>query len=84
MTKQELIDQFLLQTEGINEVDYGDFKRKVGAYLARLEEGLGRRNHDVELTCQEIKRIVVFNPRGSITEARAQIGVLARRLRDQM
>ncbi|MCB0365887.1 MAG: hypothetical protein H6624_07130 [Bdellovibrionaceae bacterium] len=84
MNKRELVEQFLNNTSGLNEVDYGDFKRKVGLYLMRLEEGLGASSPDVQLLCDEIRRIVVYQPSGNIRQTRQRTLELADKLRSKI
>ena len=42
MNKSEVFGQFVLAIENMNEVEFGDYKRKLGTYLLRLTESLDR------------------------------------------
>ncbi|MCB0384771.1 MAG: hypothetical protein KDD43_05210 [Bdellovibrionales bacterium] len=84
LNKNQLVEQFLSCTRNLNEVEYGDFKRKVGLYLQRMEEGLGTSSPDVEMLCQEIRRIVVFQPSGNINQTRQRAIELAQKIRSQV
>lgn len=84
MTKQEAVDHFIKNTTSLTEVEYGDFKRKVGLYLQRLEEGLNSPSSDVQILCDEVRRFVVYQPTGDIEQARHRCLELARRIGQQI
>lgn len=75
------VKKFLEQVHWLHEAEYGDFKRKVGLYIERLEEanpelqkGLGQR------VMAEMKTQVLYNPSGDIESTRRQIMQLANEL----
>ena len=78
---QEALKTFIEQIRWLYEPEYGDFKRKVGLYIQRLEEkhpelaqGLAK---DV---LAEIKTKVIYNPSGDIEATRRQILQMAHEL----
>ena len=81
MKDQKYIENFVNRVENIHEFEYGDFKRKVGLYLNRLEGQLGpSTTKDHKIVLQEIKQSVVYSPNGDIEATREQTVRLARRL----
>jgi hypothetical protein len=60
------------KVDGLVEVDYGDFKRKVGQYLLRLEQALRGHAEAAELLTRiaKIRQEVVYAPVGQVETAR--------------
>lgn len=78
---QEALKTFIEQIRWLYEPEYGDFKRKVGLYIQRLEEThpeLAQGRAKDVLT--EIKSKVIYNPSGDIEATRRQILQMAHAL----
>jgi hypothetical protein len=78
---QEAVKTFIDQIRWLYEAEYGDFKRKVGLYIQRLEEThpqlvQGRAKE----VLSEIKSKVIYNPSGDIEATRRQILQMAHEL----
>ncbi len=65
MGSQRDIDEFLKKIGDIHEVEYGDVKRKVGAYLMRLEESLGHQSSAIKQVMTELKVKLIYRPMGT-------------------
>lgn len=81
MNDQEAVRQFIDQVRWLYEPEFGDFKRKLGLYLERLEESnpslkSGRPKEILD----EIKTSVVYNPNGDIEVTRRQVIKMAQEL----
>ena len=81
MKEQEAVQQFIDQVRWLYEPEFGDFKRKLGLYIQRLEEahpsfkaGQGGQ------VLQNMKTTVVYNPNGDIESTRRQVIQLAAQL----
>tara|TARA_Y100000817_G_C16794682_1_gene516808 strand:+ start:634 stop:870 length:237 start_codon:yes stop_codon:yes gene_type:complete len=77
---QKKVSQFVEKVSQLHEVDYGDFKRKVGQYLNELAEhkDLGR---DQQRIIMEIRNNVVFVGTGDIETGRKEAISLAEKLK---
>jgi hypothetical protein len=62
------------------EPEYGDFKRKVGLYIERLEEAYPDKQAAKVLA--DIKTTVIYNPNGDIEKTRRQVLQMAHALLD--
>ncbi|MGE3680681.1 MAG: hypothetical protein AB7G93_03070 [Bdellovibrionales bacterium] len=83
MQEQEAIRQFIDQVRWLYEPEFGDFKRKVGLYIQRLEEAhpsLRTGAHHAVL--DSMRTAVVYNPNGDIEATRRQVLQLAHQLLD--
>lgn len=74
MTDTEALKSFIDQVRWMYEAEYGDFKRKLGLYLERLEQsspelakGRGR------AAFAQIKETVVYSPTGDIEATRRRV-----------
>lgn len=77
------LDQFMETVESLYEPEYGDFKRKVGLYLSRLEESdPSFRSGDKRKVMDQIRNEVLFVPIGNIEMAKYRTLELALRLKD--
>lgn len=81
MQEQEAVKQFIDQVRWLYEPEFGDFKRKVGLYIQRLEEanpalakGTGK-----ELLA-DMKKKVIYSPSGDIEGTRRDVIQLAHQL----
>lgn len=75
MREQELLQKFIDQVRWLHEPEYGDFKRKVGLYIERLEEAIPEAggSDSIRKTIEDMKATVVFNPNGDIESTRLQV-----------
>lgn len=81
MSDQEALRQFIDQVRWLYEPEFGDFKRKVGLYIQRLEESnpslkAGRAKE----VLADMKTTVVYNPNGDIEATRRQLLKMAQEL----
>lgn len=77
MKEQEAVKKFIDQVRWLYEPEYGDFKRKLGLYIERLEESCGGTAAKV---LADMKSKVVFNPNGDIEATRRLVIQLAHEL----
>ena len=82
MSEKQTVKEFYDKVNWLNEVEYGDFKRKVGLYLNRLEESLKARNPEAIKIIQKLKDVVVFNPNGESEPTRMKALELSQKLID--
>jgi hypothetical protein len=79
--EQEAVQQFIDQVRWLYEPEFGDFKRKLGLYIQRLEEAhpsfKGGQGGQV---LENMKTTVVYNPNGDIESTRRQVIQLAAQL----
>ena len=81
MSSIQNLHQFMDQIRWLYEPEYGDFKRKVGLYIQRLEEAQPELKKGASKKVLEtMKTTVVYNPTGDIESTRAQILALAKDL----
>lgn len=72
------VSEFIKRVENLYEVEYGDFKRKVGLYINRLEQSFSdQASRQIIL---EMRQNVLFNTLGDIEVAREKTLQLARKL----
>jgi len=79
--EQEAVKNFIDQVRWLYEPEFGDFKRKLGLYIERLEEshpelakGSSRK------VMANMKTAVMYNPNGDIELTRRQILQMAHEL----
>jgi len=77
MKEQQAVLQFIDQVRWLYEPEFGDFKRKLGLYLERLEENLPESSQSV---VSNMRTAVVFNPNGDIESTRRQVIEMATQL----
>lgn len=81
MNEQEAVRQFIDQIRWLYEPEYGDFKRKVGLYIQRLEESHPTLKKGASQdVLSNMKTTVVYNPNGDIESTRRQVIQLAHQL----
>lgn len=82
MKEQEAVLKFIDQVRWLYEPEYGDFKRKVGLYIERLEESLppDAATGTGQQVLANMRTTVVFNPNGDIESTRRQVIELAAQL----
>lgn len=81
MKEQEAVQKFIDQVRWLYEPEYGDFKRKLGLYIERLEEAhpelASGKAKDV---FANMKSKVIYNPNGNIELTRRQVLEMANQL----
>ncbi len=76
------IKQFVEILQNLYEPEYGDFKRKIGLYLTRLEESRPEvRTGTNKKLIDQLRTEVVFDPNGDIELTRHKALDLARQLK---
>ena len=81
MREQEAVKKFIDQVRWLYEPEYGDFKRKVGLYIERLEEAHPEfTSDDSKQVFANMKSTVIFNPNGDIELTRRQVIQMAHAL----
>ena len=74
MNDQEAVRQFIEQVRWLYEPEYGDFKRKLGLYIQRLEEAHPQlKTGPAKKVLEEIRTVVVYNPNGDIEATRREV-----------
>lgn len=72
------VTEFIKRLENLYEVEYGDFKRKVGLYINRLEQGVtGPQSKSV---INEMRNTVLYGPIADIEIVREKTIALAKKL----
>ncbi len=72
MKEQEAVKKFIDQVRWLYEPEYGDFKRKIGLYIERLEEAYPT-GQDAQKVLADMKSTVIYNPNGDIEATRRQV-----------
>lgn len=74
MKENEAVLQFIDQVRWLYEPEYGDFKRKVGLYIQRLESAYpSLKEGDNRDVIAKLKSTVVYNPNGDIESTRREV-----------
>ena len=68
--KEIAVGEFVDKVEGVYEVDFGDFKRKMGLYIMRLEEALGDSSKPV---ISKMKSRAIYHGDGDIEATRQDL-----------
>lgn len=82
MTEKQTVKEFYDKVNWLNEIEFGDFKRKVGLYINRLEDNLKTQNPEAKKLLSKIKDAVVYNPSGEIEATRMKALELSQKLID--
>ena len=81
MSDQEALRQFIDQVRWLYEPEFGDFKRKVGLYIQRLEEANpSLKSGRAKEVLTDMRTTVVYNPNGDIEATRRQLLKMAQEL----
>lgn len=81
MKEQEAVKHFIDQVRWLYEPEFGDFKRKLGLYIERLEEAHPElMRGPSEKVMANMKSAVVYNPSGDIEVTRRQVLQMATEL----
>jgi hypothetical protein len=79
--EQDAVRKFMDQIRWLYEPEFGDFKRKVGLYIQRLEESEpSLKAGAAQKIIANMKTVVVFNPNGDMESTRRQVMQLANEL----
>ncbi|MGE0763858.1 MAG: hypothetical protein AB7N80_11320 [Bdellovibrionales bacterium] len=85
MDNTNQLGSFIDQIRWLHEVEYGDFKRKVGLYLTRLEKSLdAEKLRAVRDVIAQIRQDVIFNNKDDIEFARRRTLELAELIRARL
>ena len=81
MKEQQAVQNFIEQVRWLYEPEYGDFKRKLGLYIQRLEEANPTltKGANAKLLAN-MKQSVVYSPSGDIEATRKEVIQLAHQL----
>jgi hypothetical protein len=66
------VGRFLKKVAELHEPEYGDFKRKVGLYLADLRNDL-KTMPDAVRTINQLDDVVIYNSNGNVEETRKRV-----------
>jgi hypothetical protein len=81
MSDQEALRQFIDQVRWLYEPEFGDFKRKVGLYIQRLEEANpSLKSGRAKEVLKDMRTTVVYTPNGDIEATRRQLLKMAQEL----
>lgn len=80
MQEKEAIEEFMKTVKWVHEFEYGDFKRKLGLYVNRLGERLGKKDQLTKNILAEMRQVIVFDPDGDIEATRSRAIRLAEKL----
>ena len=72
MSKDAMIlDSYIEKIDNLVEVDYGDFKRKIGQYIISIEEALhNQRSPEVRKTLADLRKIVLYKNDADVESSR--------------
>ncbi|MCH2534293.1 MAG: hypothetical protein MK008_07630 [Bdellovibrionales bacterium] len=74
MSLQTQVGELKNQIKTLTEVEYGDFKRKVGQYINSFErQSEGQIPSDLKQKLNTIKDYAIYRPDGNIESTRAKI-----------
>lgn len=74
MNDQEAVRQFIDQVRWLYEAEFGDFKRKIGLYIQRLEEAHpSLKSGRAKEVLTQMRNTVVYSPNGDIEATRRQV-----------
>lgn len=81
MKDQEAVKKFIDQVRWLYEPEFGDFKRKLGLYIERLEQTHPElaKGHNKSVM-ETMKSTVIYNPNGDIERTRREVIQMASQL----
>lgn len=84
MAQNSQIQDFIEKVRWLYEPEYGDFKRKLGLYLERLQGDLGPKGREprIQNKFSDIRNRVIFQPTGEVESTRNQALSWAEELKD--
>ncbi len=81
MSDLEAVRHFIDQVRWLYEPEFGDFKRKLGLYIQRLEESHPTlKKGAAQKVLADMKTSVVYNPNGDIEATRREVIKMAQDL----
>lgn len=84
LAENKNVAQFIEHVRWLYEPEYGDFKRKVGLYIQRLEEATpSLKSGAAQKILDSMRTTVLFDPNGDIEGTRRKILRLAMELTGQ-
>ncbi len=83
MAQADKIDEFIHRIKFLYEPEYGDFKRKVGLYLDRLQQEIGPKAREprVRDSFEQIKTLIIYQPKDNVEAARQETLSWAKQLK---
>ena len=67
----DILDQYIEKIDNLVEVDYGDFKRKIGQYIISIEEALhNQRSPEVHKTLADLRRTILYKTDAEVESSR--------------
>lgn len=85
MSQVNIVEDFIQKVQWIHEVDYGDFKRKLGLYINRMEDSLSAAGKPALLAQIEQLRVkVIYNASGNIEDTRDLVLELAEEMKAKL
>lgn len=85
MDKMESIESFAEKVRWLHEPEYGDFKRKVGLYLNRLEQSLSPdRKAEMADLIGKLRQEILYTTTGDVEKTRALILAFADKIRQRI
>ncbi|MEK6555111.1 MAG: hypothetical protein AABZ31_07725, partial [Bdellovibrionota bacterium] len=70
LSKNDIVKDYIRKVSGLYEVDYGDFKRKLGSYTNILETSLGGSHPEAKKVIEQIRQQAIFNTVGPVDNAK--------------
>ena len=72
--EERMIDTYYDKIDALVEVDYGDFKRKAGHYLIRLQDSLStKQNPAIRQTITDLRMQIVHSPKQDVEATREKL-----------
>lgn len=73
--QDQIMKSFIERVMWLYEPEYGDFKRKIGLYLLRLEQELGSQAQKpaVRTAFSSLRDQVIFQPSGEVESTRERV-----------
>ena len=79
LSKNDIVKDYVRKVSGLYEVDYGDFKRKLGAYTNTLEASLGS-DLEAKKVIEQIRQQAIYNSVPPVEHAKDLVINLVSRL----
>ena len=66
----QIYEDFIDKVQYLHEPEYGDFKRKLGNYIARLARDVDPKDTAAKRALADLKTQIIYRPTGNVEEAR--------------
>lgn len=76
LSQNQKVQEYLKKVSKLYEIDYGDFKRKLGQYTSQLESELTTADQEIKAKLQKIRVQLIFNNPGGTEKAKDIIASL--------